>query len=103
LECPRGEPISEYDHGLGGSITGGLVYRGTAIPELAGWYLFGDFTSGRLFGIREDSAVGIEPEILSQTGLQKTGLQIVSFGQDADGEIYVLNFIGTIHQVVDAP
>lgn len=92
------EPISEYDHGLGGSITGGLVYRGTAIPELAGWYLFGDFTSGRLFGIREDSAVGIEPEILSQTGLQ-----IVSFGQDADGEIYVLNFVGTIHQIVDAP
>jgi glucose/arabinose dehydrogenase len=92
------EPISEYDHGLGGSITGGLVYRGTAIPGLAGWYLFGDFTSGRLFGIREDSAVGIEPEILSQTGLQ-----IVSFGQDADGEIYVLNFVGTIHQIVDAP
>jgi len=44
--------------------------------------------------------VGIEPEILSQTGLQ-----IVSFGQDqdADGEIYVLNFVGTIHQIVDAP
>jgi len=40
----------------------------------------------------------IEPEVLSETGLQ-----IVSFGQDADGEIHVLNFIGTIHQVVDAP
>jgi glucose/arabinose dehydrogenase len=92
------EPVSEYDHGLGGSVTGGLVYRGTAIPELAGWYLFGDFTSGRLFGIREDSAVGIEPEVLNETGLQ-----IVSFGQDANGEIYVLNFIGNIHQIVDAP
>jgi len=92
------EPISEYDHGLGGSITGGLVYRGTVIAELAGWYLFGDFTSGRLFGIREDSAAGTAPEVLSETGLQ-----IVSFAQDADGEIYVLNFVGTIHQVVDAP
>ena len=92
------EPVSEYDHGLGGSITGGLVYRGTAISELVGWYLFGDFTSGRLFGIPEDSTVGIEPEVLNETGLQ-----IVSFGQDADGEIYVLNFIGTIHQIVDAP
>jgi len=92
------EPISEYDHWLGGSITGGLVYRGTAISGLGGWYLFGDFTSGRLFGIREDSAVGIEPEVLGETGLQ-----IVSFGQDADGEVYVLNFIGTIHQIVDAP
>jgi len=92
------EPISEYDHGLGRSITGGHVYRGTAISELAGWYLFGDFTSGRLFGIPEDSPMGIEPEVLSETGLQ-----IVSFGRDTDGEIYVLNFVGTIHQVVDAP
>jgi glucose/arabinose dehydrogenase len=92
------EPISEYDHGLGGSITGGHVYRGIAISEFAGWYLFGDFTSGRLFGIPEDSPMGIEPEVLSETGLQ-----IVSFGQDTDGEIYVLNFVGTIHQVVDAP
>ena len=92
------EPVSEYDHGLGGSITGGLVYRGTAISELVGWYLFGDFTSGRLFGILENSAAGTEPEVLNETGLQ-----IVSFGQDADGEIYVLNFVGTIHQIVDAP
>lgn len=92
------EPVSEYDHGLGGSITGGLVYRGTAISELAGWYLFGDFTSGRLFGVPEGSAAGIVPEIFAETGLQ-----IVSFGQDTDGEIYVLNFVGTIHQIVDAP
>lgn len=92
------EPVSEYDHGLGGSITGGLVYRGSAIAELSGWYLFGDFTSGRLFGIPENSLAGIEPEVLSETGLQ-----IVSFGQDADGEIYVLNFAGTIHRVIDAP
>ena len=92
------EPVSEYDHGLGGSITGGLVYRGTAISELADWYLFGDFTSGRLFGVPEGSAAGIVPEIFAETGLQ-----IVSFGQDTDGEIYVLNFVGTIHQIVDAP
>jgi len=92
------EPVSEYDHGLGRSITGGLVYRGTTISELAGWYLFGDFTSGRLFGIPEDSVAGIVPEIFAETGLQ-----IVSFGQDTDGEIYVLSFVGTIHQVVDAP
>ena len=92
------EPVSEYDHGLGRSITGGFVYRGTTISELAGWYLFGDFTSGRLFGIPEDSAAGIVPEIFAETGLQ-----IVSFGQGTDGEIYVLNFVGTIHQVVDAP
>ena len=92
------EPISEYDHGLGRSITGGFVYRGSAIANLAGWYVFGDFVSGRLFGIPEDSEVGETPEIFGQTGLQ-----IVSFGQDANGELYVLYFGGTIHQIADAP
>jgi len=92
------EPISEYDHGLGRSVTGGFVYRGFAISELSGWYVFGDFGSGRVFGFPEDSAVGVAPEVL-----QETGLQIVSFGQSSDGELYVLHFGGTIHQIVDAP
>ena len=60
--------------------------------------LFGDFGSGRLFGIRENSSVGQTPEILDETGPQ-----IVSFGQGVDGELYVLYFGGTIHQIVDAP
>jgi glucose/arabinose dehydrogenase len=92
------EPISEYDHSLGRSVTGGFVYRGTALPDLVGWYVFGDFGSGRLFGIPEDSAAVTAPEVF-----EETGLQIVSFGQGADGELYVLHFGGTIHQIVDAP
>ena len=92
------EPISEYDHSLGRSVTGGFVYRGTALPDLVGWYVFGDFGSGRLFGIPEDSAAVTVPEVF-----EETGLQIVSFGQAADGELYVLHFGGTIHQIVDAP
>jgi glucose/arabinose dehydrogenase len=92
------EPITEYDHGLGRSVTGGRVYRGTVIADLVGWYIFGDFGSGRLFGVREDSTAGTPPEIFDETGLQ-----IVSFGQATDGELYVLNFVGTIHKIVDAP
>jgi len=92
------EPISEYDHSLGRAVTGGFVYRGTAIPELAGWYVFGDFGSGRVFGFPEDSVKGVTPEVLAESGLQ-----IVSFGQDANGELYVLHFGGTIHQIIDAP
>jgi glucose/arabinose dehydrogenase len=92
------EPVSEYDHGLGRSVTGGFVYRGSAIASLAGWYVFGDFGSGRLFGIPENSDVGVMPEVF-----QETGLQIVSFGQGDDGELYLLHFGGTIHQIVDAP
>ncbi len=92
------EPIAEYDHSLGRSITGGFVYRGTAISELAGWYVFGDFGSGRVFGIPADSAIGVTPDVLNETGLQ-----IVSFGEGIDGELYVLHFGGTLHQIVDAP
>jgi glucose/arabinose dehydrogenase len=98
--CAEGfiEPISEYDHSLGRSITGGFVYRGTAISELAGWYVFGDFGSGRVFGIPADSAIGVMPDVLHEAGLQ-----IVSFGEGIDGELYVLHFGGTMHQIVDAP
>ncbi len=92
------EPITEYDHSLGSSITGGFVYRGAAISDLTGWYVFGEFGSGRLFAIPEDSVTGTTPEIL-----QVTGLQIVSFGQSADGELYFLDYAGTVHRIVDAP
>jgi len=92
------EPISEYDHDLGRSVTGGFVYRGSAISDMVGWYIFGDFGSGTVFGVPEDSVVGVTPEVL-----QETGLQIVSFGQSANGELYVLHFGGTIHQIADAP
>lgn len=93
------EPVTEYDHGLGRSITGGYVYRGSSLPELDGWYLFGDFGSGRLFGIPADSAAGTDPEVLVETGLG-----IVSFGQGVDGEIYILDFGGVaLHQIIDAP
>ena len=92
------EPISEYDHSLGRSVTGGFVYRGSAIPKLAGWYVFGDFGSGRVFGFPEDSDEGVTPEVL-----QESGLRIVSFGQGANGELYVLHFGGTIHQIIGAP
>jgi hypothetical protein len=75
------------------------VYRGLAIPDLVGWYVFGDYGSGALFAIPEDSQPGVMPEVLEQTGLS-----IVSFAQDNDGELYLLDFsVGTIHKVQDAP
>ena len=93
------EPISEYDHALGRSVTGGIVYRGSAISDLLGWYVFGDFITGRMFAIPEDSTNGVIPEVIADSGLQ-----IVSFAEDSGGELYVLHFAGgTIHQVVDAP
>ena len=92
------DPVTEYDHSAGSSVTGGYVYRGAAIPDLVGWYLFGDFVSGRLFAIPGDSRPGVEPETLAETGLN-----IVSFAEDTDGELYVVDFVGTIHEVQAAP
>jgi glucose/arabinose dehydrogenase len=93
------DPVTEYDHSMGTSVTGGYVYRGSAIPDLVGWYVFGDFGSGALFAIPEDSQPDVMPEVLEQTGLS-----IVSFAQDNDGELYLLDFsVGTIHKVLAAP
>jgi glucose/arabinose dehydrogenase len=93
------DPVTEYDHNLGVSITGGYVYRGSAIPGLVGWYVFADFGSGRLFTIPEDSPAGVSP-----FDLGTTGLSIASFGKDADGELYVLDYGGgAIHQITTAP
>jgi len=93
------DPITEYGRSLGSSVTGGYVYRGSAISDLIGWYIFGDFASGRIFGIRANSATGVTAE-----ELLGTGNSIVSFAQDNDGELYFLDFsVGTIHKIEDAP
>ncbi len=92
------DPVTEYDHSLGASVTGGFVYRGSMVPDLAGWYVFGDFISGRLFAIPADSPAGTAPEVLLETGLS-----IASFGESLDGELFVLDYGGSIHQVVAAP
>lgn len=92
------DPITEYDHSLGASITGGYVYRGSIISDLIGWYVFADFISGRLFAIPENSIAGVTP-----VNLGTTGLSIASFGEGADGELYVVHYGGTIHQITAAP
>ena len=93
------DPVTEYDRGLGVSVTGGYVYRGTAIPDLVGWYVFGDFGSGRIFAIPEDSADGVVPDELLDTGHN-----IVTFATGVDGELYFADYsVGTIHKVEPAP
>ena len=94
------DPITEYGH-VGGniSVTGGFVYRGAAIPNLQGFYVFGDFGSGRIWGVPATSVQGTAPEELDDTTLS-----ISSFAEGVDGELYVLNYgAGEIHQIVDAP
>ncbi|HSM31106.1 MAG TPA: PQQ-dependent sugar dehydrogenase [Woeseiaceae bacterium] len=93
------DPVTEYGRALGNSITGGYVYRGAAIPDLQGWYVFGDFGSGIVFGIVADSSSFVEPEVFLDTDLS-----IVTFAQDLDGELYLADIgSGRIFQVVPGP
>ena len=68
------------------SVIGGYVYRGAAISWLAGVYVYGDFCTGQIFGLRYADGEVVEHKLLADTGLR-----IASFGQDNDGELYVLS------------
>lgn len=97
--CDKGGlvmPVIEYGHGDGCSITGGYVYRGQAIPELAGTYFYGDYCEGwiRSFVYQGGVATGA-----SSWPALDTGQQITSFGEDARGEIYVVLAGGTIYRI----
>ncbi len=89
------DPIAEYSHSVGRSITGGYVYRGSAINGLAGSYVFGDFGSGRIFRL----ANGAPP----LETLLETRILISSFAQDTAGELFVVSYgDGAIHRIVPA-
>ena len=82
-------PIFEYNQNNGDmSITGGYVYRGELISSLQGKYIYGDFVSGRIWSLTED---GSDNELLFETGLN-----IASFGTDANEELYLCTFNGSI-------
>src|SRR6185369_16605710 len=88
---PLIDPIAEYDHKTGGiSITGGYVYRGRQFPSLVGWYLYGDYSSGRLWGLKYDNG----KVTVSPVELFKANVQPSSFGEDADGELYLCSYNG---------
>lgn len=80
------DPIFEYQHDLGCSITGGYVYRGKGLQEFNGVYLVSDFCSGRVWGILKAGDGNWQVKELFQTGFLVT-----SFGQDSNGEIYLLD------------
>ncbi len=91
------DPVAEYSHSEGCSVTGGYVYRGTSIPGLNGVYVYGDFCSGRIWGLVEDAQAGLVPELLVDSDFS-----ISAFGQGQDGELYVLHFAadGAIYRLV---
>jgi uncharacterized repeat protein (TIGR03806 family) len=90
-------PVAEYDHTIGFAVTGGYVYRGTAVPGLVGRYIFGDFGSGRIWDIPNDT----QPTMTMSGGLE-SGLLISSFGEGNDGEVYVVSIRGDLNRITAA-
>lgn len=90
-------PIAQYSHSVGNVITGGYVYRGTAVQGLVGRYIFTDFGSGRIWHIANDTA----PTVTMTDGFD-SGLNISSFAEDPDGELYAVNMRGTLHRITGA-
>jgi glucose/arabinose dehydrogenase len=94
-------PLAEYGRDQGYSVTGGHVYRGTAIAGLAGWYLFADYGSGLVFGIPSEAAAPDDGKALAPRVLLESRASISSFGVDADGELYVADHRGgTLSRIV---
>lgn len=79
------EPIWEYDHQVGASITGGVVYRGKKLPQLAGKYVYADYVSGKIWALKYDEAA---KKVISNEAIPSDKLPIISFGEDEEGEIY---------------
>jgi glucose/arabinose dehydrogenase len=97
-------PIKTYWHDIGQSITGGYVYRGKAIPELKGWYLYGDYSKGTIWGLKYDGKTVADEGALKITNDKEVRPMLPSsFGEDDDGEIYVCSHQdGRIWKIVPA-
>lgn len=90
-------PFAEYAHDLGCSVTGGYLYRGEAIPDLQGVYLYGDYCSGNVWAAYRDENGDWQDNLFLETGMQ-----ISSFGEAADGELFIIDYRGTVYSIVPA-
>ena len=82
------EPIWEYPHtdAWGKSITGGQVYRGTRVSKLQGYYLYGDYVTGKLWALKYDARTGKVTE--NRTIAWPPSLPVVTYGEDEEGDVY---------------
>jgi glucose/arabinose dehydrogenase len=104
---PLVDPVHEYDHSLGESITGGYVYRGHNIGgDLPGTYFFADFISSRIWSFRYED--GQKTEFTNRTAELRPGSgqsisSISSFGEDGAGNLYIVDYGGEIYKLLAVP
>ncbi len=85
------DPVIEFDTSQARSITGGYVYRGKKLPGLVGTYVYADYATGNVWGLKWDGETVRENRLLGR------GRSVSSFGEDADGEVYFTSFDGRIY------
>ena len=99
---PIAKPVAEHSHAEARSLTGGVVYHGDALPELRGCYLYGDYSTGRIWCLRHDGKRVTRHDLLADTTLQ-----ITSFHVDAAGEILITDHqpgvSGGIYRLIPRP
>jgi len=88
-------PIFDYPRTQGTVVIGGFVYRGKTIPALAGAYIYGDFGNGRIWMLRHQGR-----RMTKQGLLLESKRMISAFGEDEQGELYVVDYAGKILKIV---
>lgn len=81
------DPVWEYDHRIGRSITGGRVYNSNRVPELTGKYLYADYVTGRVWALDYDRT---SESVRSNLEISSGGVTVTAFGEDATGEVYYM-------------
>jgi glucose/arabinose dehydrogenase len=100
--APFVAPVSEYHREVGCAVIGGYVYRGAAIPDLGGWYLFADYCTGTIMGVRSDERP-TAGEVIQPRPLLETGFSVSTLGVGPEGDLYVADmFGGGIYRIVAA-
>lgn len=99
------DPVIDYGRGDGQSVTGGYVYRGSAIPALRGTYLYGDYGSGNVWAFEyANGSISNQRKLSFARSLNGSGIGLASFGQDNSGELYiVLRGAGEVVKIVPRP
>ena len=88
-------PAAAHKHTESRSITGGQVYYGDRLPELRGEYIYGDHVTGRIWKLRKNG-----DKFEGPTQIAREPIQVICFGQHRNGEIYIVDYQGTVHRLV---
>ena len=95
---PITPPVAEHAHSEARSLTGGIVYYGQQLPELRGAYIYGDWSTGKIWGLRHDGG-----GVVWQQELADTTLAITGFGTDTHGEMLIVDHGGGFYRLESAP